>query len=90
MGFEDERDDFWRGRDGGPHSKLNFLRVLVECGAVMTARAEVEIPYDGATDHAELLALEGLAERAPEQPFKDAVIWLPTRTGRRFGGAASC
>lgn len=88
MGFEDARDDFWRGRDSGPHSKLGFLRALALHGAVMTGRARVsghecETPYEGALGHAELLALEGFAERASAQPIEDVVIWLPTAAGRR-------
>lgn len=92
MGFEDARDDFWRGRDGGPHSKFGFLRALVEHGAVMTGRVQFsgyayETPYEGALGHAELLVLEGLAERAPTQPIRDVVIWIPTAAGKRHLGS---
>lgn len=88
MGFEDT-DDFWHrrggeGGDGRGRSKLGFLQVLVTYGAVATARGGgVEVPYDGALAHAELLELEGYAVRSPEQPIAGAVIWVPTDAGRR-------
>ena len=84
MGFEDARDEFWRGRDDGPHSKLNFLRTLILCGGAFTGREDgVEVPYYGAIEHAEQLEAEGLAARAPEQPIEGAVIWVPTERGKR-------
>ena len=84
MGFEDTRDDFWRDRGDDSHSKKNFLRALVQAGAVMTGRElGVEVPYDGARGHAEELEFEGLARRCSQQPISDTVIWLPTDEGRR-------
>lgn len=86
MGFEDDRDDPWRGKDEPNFSKMALLRVTVECGAIITGFADgFEGPYYGAIAHAEQLTSEGLIERAWMQPIADATIWVPTALGRIVG-----
>lgn len=86
MSFEENREDFWSGRGGPAHSKREFLRVAVDCGAVMTASSYggVEVPYWGAEDHAKQLVDEGCLELSEHtiDGLAEAKIWAPTEIGK--------
>jgi len=85
MGFDEAREDPWRGRGDGSHSRMNFLRVAVKCGAVQTGWIDGdECPYYGAHEHAESLTAEGLLKKYdPDEPFTfEQTIWIPTTLGK--------
>jgi hypothetical protein len=98
MGFEENRDDYWRGRGDSPHSKMSFLKTAVECGAVQTGYWHGhECPYYGAHAHAEELVREGLLKKQEghiiwparvRDPLVEESIWIPTDEGKK--AVASC
>lgn len=88
MGFEDERGDFFSGREGPRHDKRCLLADLVRFGALATSGfGGREVPYWGATEHLYELRDDGFAVLCPEQPIEDAVIWIPTEAGCRAARA---
>lgn len=91
MGFEEDRDDFWRERGGPSHSKGNFLKAAVQCGAVQTGfTKDGECPYYGAIAHAEELAREGLVEKMTIEPLDGGepfTCWVVTALGKLMAEA---
>jgi hypothetical protein len=91
MGFEDDREDFWRGRGGDSPSKENFLKVAAQCGGVQTGfpKDGGEYPYYGATVHGEELACEGLVEKMVVESIVDGESltgWMITPLGKIMAG----
>jgi len=85
MGYDDEPRDPFRG-DWGSHSKKEFLRIAVECGAALTGYYEsVEVPYYGAHEHGEELVREGMLTKQPSVYCPGGTIWIPTIAGKILG-----
>jgi hypothetical protein len=90
MGFEETREDFWGGRGDSSHSRENFLKTAVKCGAVQTGYWNGhESPYYGAHSHAESLAADGLLKRwegpyRVRQILEEESIWIPTEAGKKM------